>query len=794
MRTACTDRNVQALMALYPSVVPTRALNRDDTRRIAQLLHTCVRNEQAARVRAAHVIPFVQQVVHDLQTGTLPPHPYAFVHLLGIYKTCNNYDEGYNLWQWLAQQDDSYVSQAVYGAAIELLTYGSKMELPELESLYVDALKRFPGTFAEYHLSPDAIVPDRSQPVVIANLPVLLLQGILTARLRAGDWKNSYLALDTALRLYPSQLPTRFFELFMTERPLEEQYTVFMLACRGGTVLKPNHVAGLITRVKKAMEASDSLQDRLIFLRAIANAIYAYLEAGGSLEPIHVGQFLTAFDTLLPELAPGTDFQGGMAELRNRIITFAHDVLSSLLQAGMPPSAQALVALVHLAGKLRVPDLLKVSLQDIRTAQVELDSVGIRTVLTAAGQVQEKELIEEYWARIAFETESKGVQIDWRDWIALSKSCKRADHLSFFRAQLTELEHAIPATSKDMLVATLDKQLPFNTRSIELPSAGQFEADLDDLKKQMKNIAAVVMSGQRLDIRHTPFHMFLDPKRPPLGRREDMQTIYDEYTIDPHQPPAATAASTAALSPTGIPLDALRFANWVSIVELMDQADSRPKARQDALKMYNRKPQEAVHLQRDSGYAYNLTLDNLRKHIKRLRDPSGQAPKVASATIRPPSANFEIRKRLSIPKHAAHSLPADQTAGPRITHHTYGRSWAPERQPISPAERQLLEAQGNSHQNIYLSSRQRDSAEAKPSSIGLPELKYYVGLQSSHNAPPPKISPRPLGKPKSPRHHALRLQPTPTPASAVEEQPAKDKSVEQHAQAVDAAHNVSNSS
>jgi hypothetical protein len=192
------------MMELYPSLLAANILNSYDTRRITQALHVRIRNAHQDQARS-DLFPFVQQIVGDIRRGVLEPHNYAFVHLFGIYKDCKRFDEGCTLWQWLVQQDERYVSQAAYGAAIELMAYGGIMRLPDLESLYVDGLKRFPGTFAEYHLAPDAIVPDRSQPTTVKGIPTILLQGILSARILNRDWKNAYLALDTALRLYPTQ-------------------------------------------------------------------------------------------------------------------------------------------------------------------------------------------------------------------------------------------------------------------------------------------------------------------------------------------------------------------------------------------------------------------------------------------------------------------------------------------------------------------------------------------------------------------------------------------------------------
>ncbi|OAG11365.1 uncharacterized protein CC84DRAFT_1200657 [Paraphaeosphaeria sporulosa] len=769
-RKAINDDNLRSLMDLYPSVLSTGYLTRDDTRRIAKTLHALLRTRELPDDTKPHLLSFLQQFVKDLQKGALPVHPIAFVHILGIYKERKLFNEGYQLWQWVVQQDDNHVTQAVYGAAIELMAYGKKLRLPELENLYLDALKRFPGTFAEYHLSPDAIVPNRAQPIAIANVPVTLLQGILTARILHNDWKQSYLALDTALRLYPCQLPSRFFEVFMESRQLPEAYTVFLVACRAGVVTRPSQITSILSRIRSSMVRCDSLRDRIVLLRAMANALYANLEAGGNLEPIHVGQFLTSFASLLPEPAPGSDYQGDMASLRNRVITEAHQMLSTLLQAGMPPSPQAFLALVTLAGKLRVPDLLRVALQDAETARIDLGEIGIRTVLASAARVGATALIEEYWTRIVHKAASDGKQIGWKDWKCFAQACKRAGHRDYFDAQLRDQEHTISASSRESIMTVLEEEENLHDREIDISRPEVFKGELAGLNQQIRNIAAVVMSGQRLDLKQTPFYMFLDPERSPLAKREHLREIYDEFTIDPHQPPLEEGLLPTALSSTGIPYDELRFENWVSIVNLMDQAHSLEFERQNKVQLLGedvarRERKNPLETERSDK---QLSPNVLREHIKSLRDPSVRPLPINNNRKLIPSSHSNLRKVLS----KTSSANADQPKPLNITKHTDGsftfRSLELSPDAASPplsqtkSPRPLHEGNHNELQLLYhyrggnAVPARSDGAFPPPKSIlpdrkmsrtiTQPSLTYYAGIKSNHEAPAPRLSRRPLGR------------------------------------------------
>ncbi|CAO2652212.1 Nn.00g004950.m01.CDS01 [Neocucurbitaria sp. VM-36] len=628
-RQACETRNVQRIMDLYPSLLEAGALHSYDTRRITQALHVRMRNIHALS-KSSDLFPFVQQVTTDIRRGALPPHTYAFVHLLGIYKDSKRFHEGYELWQWLVQQDEQYVSQAAYGAAIELMAYGGIMGLPDLENLYADGLKRFPGTFAEYHLSPEAIVPDRTQPTVIAGIPTILLQGILTARILARDWKKAYLALDTALRLFPTQTPPRYFELFMAERPLPEAYTACMIACRAGVCLAPTHITALITKIRAAIAASPSMADRMMLVRAIANALYAYMQAGGRLESIHVGVFIHTFEQLLPEQIAGVDYEGEAAELRSIIVVAAHEIMSGLIQAGMPLHVHSFEALISLAGKLRFPGLLTTALQDVRTAGLELGPIGTRSAITSAGLVGNKEIIEQLWERVVSAAEAESTQIPFQDWITFTKACRRAKHSDYFRAQLLKLPHAISASIEKHLIHQIDQpeSVAMGFQSFHYMTPEDFLSEIDALKTQLKSVEAVLMSGQALDLSKSPFHMHIDPQHPTLGSATDLRAIYDEMTTDPHQPPAPPLTEGSpvrtSLSPTGIPLDELRFQNWCTVLEMMDDAEVYESDFQLALNaaIQERKPfkrgPELLRLRRDKSASLGEA-GSLRCRITNLR-------------------------------------------------------------------------------------------------------------------------------------------------------------------------------
>ncbi|KAH6643566.1 hypothetical protein C7974DRAFT_381780 [Boeremia exigua] len=648
LQTATKHRNLPLVRQLYPEALAAGLVHRATTHAICQLLHTHVRRDVSrdAASQLPELLPFADQLVSDLQSGRLPPHRQAYVHLLGIYKTARHFADGRALWQWLHAQDHTHVSQAAYGAAIELLAAANLQTLPELEDLYAEGLQRFPGTFAEYHLSPDAIVPDRSQPVHILGLPTTLLQGITTARLHFRDWKKAYLALDTILRLYPAQTPSRFFELFVTQRPIAEAYTAYMLACRSGVQIGGAQLTVLLNRLRSAMTQTPVMDERLKVVRAIANAMYAYQQCGGGLASVHAGQLVKAFEALVPQKAPGQPFTEGEQALRTTIARTAREYVTGLVQSGLVAGAHPFASLTSLAGKLQDADLLKQTLDDAKKAGVTFGPVDRRALLTAAGLIPDRDLIHALWSITVTEAASKGTQLSYSDWITFAKACRRAQYTQYLDQQLQEQAHSITSTIERQVSATMLESEPGPAKSSAVyMTQEQLSSGIALLNDQLKNIQTVLMSGQPLNMEHSPLCMHIDPSQPPLGSEEDLRTIYNELTTDPHQPPAPSTTTPPALSTTAIPLATLRFLNWITVHEMLSTAAALP-AHGDAA------PPDVLF----PPVAPPTTLAALRDHIAALRstfrrvegDTPADAPThAADIKIHKHTARAPVRKFVS---------------------------------------------------------------------------------------------------------------------------------------------------
>ena len=164
LRQAVDDVRIKDVAKLYSSLKHKSIFGKSDFKKIAQCLHHCLRSEKRStdakkrREDLEELLAFAERLVDDVVKGNLYPNRQAHVHLIGFFKESGVRDAGVRFWKWLEQQEDQYVNEDVYGAAIELLAVNGS-SLAELEDLYQQALNRFPGNFSAYHLSPEAIVP-----------------------------------------------------------------------------------------------------------------------------------------------------------------------------------------------------------------------------------------------------------------------------------------------------------------------------------------------------------------------------------------------------------------------------------------------------------------------------------------------------------------------------------------------------------------------------------------------------------------------------------------------------------
>lgn len=531
---------------------------------------------------------FVHQITDDYKHGRLAAHRLASVHLLSTYKESQQYAKGIEFWKWLSKQDEEYLDARAYGAAIELFAYSGEANLQQLEELYEHALEIYAGTFAAYHLSPNAVLPDRTQPIAIEGMPMTLLQGIMTGRLLLGDWENAYMALDTALRLHPSDLPARFFEIFCYERPLEETYKLFHIACRSLTVLHPKLLTTLLNRILDHNPSNsltaNRLQKNLTVLDQVLDTVEAYVGAGGKLTKEHVSLMVKALANLVIFVPTEHTVDSEIIELYKEhnatIAKLAEGLVERLVPQLDSSVSSAYHGLITLAGKARNPDLILRAFSRIEELGDSHEVVSHRSLITALGLCGSFEAVRIAWEPIAMRDETPS----WSDWIVLAKAAgnlKDPRAIDFVQAELVRFA-VEPRMAATLRLACKERHW-MTTISDDLKTL-QFGEVRDRIVRALtKSLPALQSgSGAKRNFYDKPINIDYRPAADFGLSTEELRIIHDEMTTDLEQPQPSEGIP-AAVDEVGYPLAEHRFQNWRAINELLVVAEAHAREKDRAV-------------------------------------------------------------------------------------------------------------------------------------------------------------------------------------------------------------------
>ncbi|PIA95704.1 hypothetical protein CB0940_10424 [Cercospora beticola] len=594
---AVQANNISAVFRLYNELPEKRPLIQGDFKSIALCTLRAWRAEaqrpmdEQSTDKKQEMVSFAETLAKDIRQGNIVPSRSAHSYLLLLFLESGHIQSGVKFWTWLETQDDQHNGYETYTMAIKLLgSHG--LPLQELESLYSRALARYPGTFNAYHLSPNAILPDREATMDL-RLPLDLLQEITTQRLLRGDSRQAYLALDTAFRVYPTHVSPRFIKPFLEERPNSEAYTVFAMACRAGVILPFAYVRLLVSRLRTMTAENTSIRDRIAILRAMLATVYLHVGVTGKALPNILSELIIA-TTLLFRL-PGIDKMEGVErkKLVDVVLLSIRGMMETFARFGALPSTAAFNSIiVNIAGHGQSTETLKIVLDDFQTLKLERTDVTRRSLLSVAGLWDNKDLVEEFWTQIVEARQLKGEAPDPTDFFVLSKAVKTTGQFSFAELQFNKLKALIPHYQHSSIEYAIAKaQEPEDVHDTSSGANVNFEELHDGLQKLAADIAvleavsrdgSVVQdySGKRLPLKLLPAEGALDTTE------DVMRKVYDAMTTEQSTPSsesrdvvekdpenASRPAPRVDRSITNLTLGDLRYETWKDINYLLQLAE-----------------------------------------------------------------------------------------------------------------------------------------------------------------------------------------------------------------------------
>ena len=558
----------------------TKLLESEDTVEVCRLLHYGERSH-GELISSAAIAEHVKEVVDHYQCRRLPPNPEASLHLVSYFKESNQYDAGLEFWHWIVRQDNNYLDLRTYGAALELLAlYGQP--LAYCEEVYSHGLKRFPESFNEYHLSPGAIVTQLDQPTRIRKTSMGLLQGIMKARLIHGDWRNAYLALDTALRLHPTQMPSHIFHAFLEERPINETYQIFCLLCQSGSQIKPYDVTWMLNDLVDGQRPGTGDNVDLDIALAILNAIHLYSASGRLLSARHLNILLQSSVMLLPSIGSNDSLR--LVGSYMDPVALVRQLFSIFNFLGISPEISTYNTVITAAGRLRHKGTLAWAVKALSDSGLASNEITFECLLiaaartTGAAQVESTRisrdptiaLMPSTWAALARATSCAG-NIDFlRDQMKLhnvsdQKSTIRKVHAELAKSQRSDFSEPAVLPAPDLHSRCESRVTDFSA-ALQAFQTLLGNPDFGNLKKQpaarqtIYSISNVINEGWRKNLYH---ELSIDPTA--------LAAFEAEASADTKVPETYKNSGTVE-SPTGFRFDELRYRNWKGINELLDHA------------------------------------------------------------------------------------------------------------------------------------------------------------------------------------------------------------------------------
>ncbi|MCJ1474106.1 hypothetical protein MMC13_002764 [Lambiella insularis] len=574
------DAELEAVVKSYPNLLKARLLEAEDSGEIARLLHYGLRSQEKL-MRSNALDKHVKEFQDHYKKRRLPPHPDASLHLIGYFKESKQYDAGVEFWHWVVKQDNNYVDLRTYGAAIELLAiYGQTLEY--CEEVYSHGLKRFPESFNEYHLSPGAIISQRHQPTTLRKTSLTLMQGITRARLIHGHWRSAYMALDTALRLHPTQIPSHFFRIFSEERPVNEAYQIFCLLCQSGSPMKPYDLNWLLCDLVDGQEIGSGNITNIDLALAVINAIRLYAASGHSVGAIHINILFKSFFNLVltAEAGHGPNATGGSPTL----FTTINHIFSIFPLLGTVPNISTYNTVIAAAGRMRNREMLDWARATLSDSEILPNEITLACLLDASSKISGAAGVESVWT-----SRDPALALTPSLWAALAKATVNVGNVEFLHKQIAL--HHVPDQKQGN---------PMRKIQTELASAGSSQpllARKDEALPEFQSSLTLFFEAIqtfRISLGDPNFHNL---KKLPAARgsiwstddtvqEEWQKKLYDELSVDPTalaRIEAAASTETVGVedapveagfeSTTGFPLDELRYRNWKGINDLLQHAE-----------------------------------------------------------------------------------------------------------------------------------------------------------------------------------------------------------------------------
>ena len=564
---ALAEGNLTAVLRTYPSLMWKKVLSAQDGMDIIRLFLSLNRKKQVVEHEIKSFLGWYKK-------RHIPHHPRSNLFLLSYFKETKKFEQGLEFWSWLNSQPhlSQHIDNSTFGAAIELLADAGK-NLEEIEDVYSEALQRTSG-FSAYHLSPGAILQDRDQPANLRDTSMTLIQGIIRARLANKDWLNAYLALDTALRLHPHQLPYRFLTSFLQWRPITESFEVFCCLCRAGNPVNPIDFTTILNQLVTAQTAGSTDEKDLRLALAMVSALHHMIGANQGLSSIHLGVMLKGMFRMFP--VPDTPFTKLQQEQVEQLSMKLFDtILSIFSRLSVRPETSTINQMLTAAGDIKNTQFIQVAISCVDRFALTPNEVTFFRAVQAAGRVGSVNQVQRWWAEWV---KRPDIIRDNRSWDALAWAFLDAERPELFAEAIVSEPTQHQAELKKMFSGCTERR----RQLVEKAPPGILSMPHEQFTKCMTNVSRVTEALKNLDdlIANKEVQDFQahPPKRSSINpfdtAKQDawQSALYEELTADKSLQRTERHdlnRSHLTMTSTNLSLGTTRYQNFSSINTLL---------------------------------------------------------------------------------------------------------------------------------------------------------------------------------------------------------------------------------
>jgi tetratricopeptide (TPR) repeat protein len=653
----------------YEEYIERLPLNGHDTRTLIARLSEHFHHSRASALENPEGGQSLQRLLGHYQAGRLPHDPFATSYLMTLCGKYGDFQTVLQLLSWAESQRSDTIGPVAYGEVIRqavLLSAG----LEVCEDLYQRAMATSSNAFAKYLGSPNAVLQFPERKFTGQGIDTKLLNAIAVARFAYGDWREAYMAIDTALKMYPETLQDAVVKDVILHRPLEEALRMHSLHCMGGGRVGGRCLWRLFGSMRSVQGTllsarSDNTASVLTVSNAQIDLLHTTVATGQLIPPDLVRMFVLGMLANLPRrhdsLKPDDQLK-----FHQQTLDLKDAVLKLFAIMGLPPVSCGFV-MVRVAKLLGNKQLFQDSLEAWVQSDTPIPDDDINESLAWAMSFGDPAMLQAVWNKIQDSDKLKNAGIDVIRLVIRSRSEAELNALSALSIEGNRVTALRDQLAKRLSEATLQKTRKSAYKAHHGPENREDalklqEERINKLIDRLHRLSSMIQNSSILNVRSNPPAV---PSLCPAACQYPSEwhaRLYKEMHLDPllrneesieyegpsnlnntkgsstsRKPNAAIDLSRPASTRTGFSYSEVRLRNFQGINDILMLADAW--TRQEAELIAERSAKNTSPVQRLNSIAADdrlrLTEEEWRSRILFLRGVSpttGPKQSVSSST------------------------------------------------------------------------------------------------------------------------------------------------------------------